>query len=85
MYGRRAAQRPGGRYIHRKEAAEDTHRCAGVVSEGDNMKYKFTVIIDTAEELLIGDKERIAQALERVAGVRDVSFPNIEYIQEQIK
>ena len=49
------------------------------------MKYEFTVTVDTAEEFLIGDKERIAQALERVAGVRDVSFPNIEYIQEQIK
>ena len=49
------------------------------------MKYEFTVTIDTAEEFLIGDKERIAQALERVPGVRSVSFPNIEYIQETMK
>ena len=43
------------------------------------MKYEFTVTVDTAKEFLIGDKERIAQALERVPGVRRVSFPNIEY------
>ena len=49
------------------------------------MKYEFTVTVDTAEEFLIGDKERIAQALERVPGVRRVSFPNIEYIQEKMK
>ena len=49
------------------------------------MTYKFTVLVETREDLIIGDKERIAQALERVPGVRDVTFPNIEYIQETMK
>ena len=49
------------------------------------MIYRIIVKIEGNEDTLIGDKERIAQAIESVAGVKSVSFPHIEYEQEVIK